>query len=337
MRILDLSARASSICVAVLLIACDGGHIPLGAPEAPQNYVWQSASHASTSTEALVYAFNDKCCSLRAAVFDYPSGHSVSFSAPGLPYGACSDDRGDVFLIGHYSGADRFYQYTYGSTTPSESIPISGEAVGCTVDNGSGNVATVTYEGGAHPYDVAVFRRFKSPARLYSYSGMVKLLSVGYDGRGDLFLLGVPNNGAGYALAELRNRAHSFEPISLGLGSDVAQASTVQWDGRYVTIEAIDKTQAKPKDWPHVLYRLTVTGKTSKVVGMITLRGLRGTQVHGTSWIQPNRDIVIYARGWVAVWKYPKGGREIKTMSSGFPVQIATVAVSASQLPDSRH
>lgn len=87
------------------------------------------------------------------------------------------------------------------------------------------------------------------------------------------------------------------------------------------------------KYWPQLMYRLSVLGTTAKVVDTIKLDRLRGTQEFGGSWIQPNRNIVIFARNNVRIWKYPSGGREVAKLHSGTRgenLYTATVAASAS-------
>ena len=113
----------------------------------------------------------------------------------------------------------------------------AGAVSSCSVDN-SGNVAAVLhYDGFA--FAVAVLPGFTGQPKLYSDSAIYDFLSVGYDGAGNLFLLGssVVNGGGTHYLAELPNGGSAFEPLSLNLGSKAAFVRTVQWDGNYVTIQ----------------------------------------------------------------------------------------------------
>jgi hypothetical protein len=212
--------------------------------------------------------------------------------------------------------------------------PFSG-GVGvssCSVDNTTGKVAAVVH--GAN-YAVSVLPNFQGPTKTYTYSKMVWYASVGYDASGNLFLLGNsygPQSGE-YALAELPSGGSSFSPISLDLGESIAHIRTVQWDGTYLTIEATVKTKrAKPKDYPQEVFRLSLSGSSAKVVDTIKFDRLTRIDDFGSSWIQSNLGVMVYALPGVGIWKYPAGGKEVKHLPPRDigPVDFATVAMPPS-------
>ncbi len=224
-------------------------------------------------------------------------------------------------------------KYTYGSTSPSASVsiaPSSGTAESCSIDETTGDVAAIIHRSAGGSY-VAVFPQFQSPPKTYTDGTIGDPFSVGYDGSGNLFLLGgIKVTGTAYAFAELSNGGSGFNSVSLNLGKRVGFVTTVQWDGTYMTIKATDKSpHPKPRTWPQAIYRLAIAGSNAKVVGKTVLTGPRNNG--GPSWIQNNRNIVVVATGHLSIWAYPSGGKVPKELHSGVGrTNAATVAVSGS-------
>jgi hypothetical protein len=306
--------------------------VPLGATTQTQ------ALKASSSPDTLVYAF-ENLIGGQGDMYDLTSGTVTRLQQTFDAAGACSDKQGDVFVAGYGQSIEGILtEYTYGATSPSATFKFSsdGRAFGCSVDNTTGNVAAILGDEGS--FSVAVVPNFPSGSpETYTYAGMGELLSVGYDDSGNLFLLGVPASGGGtYGLAELPSGGSSFEPISVNLGAVIYAVSNVQWDGKYLTIEAtVNPGHGKPKDFPHAIYRLSVSASSAQVVGKVHLHGLRGvlTAGFGESWIQADRHIVIFTFGDTKVWKYPAGGKEIAHLNPGghrdYPTYAGAVAAPA--------
>jgi hypothetical protein len=331
MRASHLKYALSVSLATALLTSCgalsqDDTQPPIGAP---------GTQRPSSSSRTLVYAF-ENLVGGQGALFDYPSGKVVTrlqqtFDAAG----ACSDKKGDVFAAGYGESVEGVLaEYAYGATSPTATFQFSsgGRAFGCSVDSTTGNVAAII--GDEFSFSVAVVPNFPSGSpKTYTYAGMGELISVGYDDSGNLFLLGVPASGGGtYALAELPKGGSSFEPISVNLGATIDQVETVQWDGKYLTIEAtVNPGHGKPRDFPHAIYRLSVSGSNARVVGKVNLDGLRGdlaTSVGG-SWIQRDRNIVIFTFKTIRISKYPAGGKEIAHLNPGakdYPAYAGAVA-----------
>jgi hypothetical protein len=325
-----------------MLAGCGASQPPMGLPGPTLQNVTKTQGgtpRALSSSHALVYGF-ENLVGGQGALFDYPSGKmssrlSQTFDAAG----ACSDKKGNVFVTGYGESIEGvLVEYAYGATSPTATFTFSagGRGFACSVDSTTGNVATILGDEGS--FSVAVVPNFPSGSpETYTYAGMGELLSVGYDDSGDLFLLGVPSSGGGtYALAELPSGGSSFEPISVNLGATIDQVDTVQWDGKYLTIEAtINPGHGKPKDFPHAIYRLSVSGSNAQVVGKVNLDGLRGSLPAslGGSCIRADRNIVIFTFKTIRVWKYPAGGKEIAHLNPGakdYPMYAGTVAAPGS-------
>jgi len=311
-------------------VAPTSGTTPLGATTQTQ------ALEASSPPDTLVYAF-ENLIGGQGDMYDLTSGTVTRLQQTFDAAGACSDKRGNVFVAGYGESIEGILtEYTYGATSPSATFKFTsgGRAFGCSVDNTTGNVAAILGDEGS--FSVAVVPNFPSGSpETYTYAGMGELLSVGYDDSGNLFLLGVPASGGGtYALAELPSGGSSFEPISVNLGAVIYAVSNVQWDGKYLTIEATIK-RGKPKNFPHAIYRLSISGSSAHVADKVHLHGLRGalTAGFGESWIQADRHIVIFTFGDTKVWKYPAGGKEIAHLNPGdhrdYPTYAGAVAAPA--------
>ncbi|MGB7016609.1 MAG: hypothetical protein WBD69_11765, partial [Candidatus Cybelea sp.] len=101
-----------------------------------------------------------------------------------------------------------------------------------------------------------------------------------------------------------------------------------QWDGKYITYESYDQTRQ--------VFQLSISGSEAEIVGSTKFNSMPKRSY--PSWIYSSSVIVPYnIRGIranvIGVWKYPKGGRPIKTIRK-FPtfkkrtIDFAGVTVS---------
>lgn len=341
MRTSALIRHALSISAAAPLLAgCAGSQLST-TPSAMALSRAVQRNLRPASGDALIYAFTN-FAEPQGLIFGYPGGKLVTaFKTPMFSAnGACSDAQGDVFLSGSVLQSGNFVpaieEYTYGSTSPSASVsvgPSAGMAEACSVDGTTGDVAAIIHHSAGGDY-VGIFPQFQGPPTIYGTSPIGDPLSVGYDGSGNLFLLGrLTWYKAAFALEELRSSRTGFMSISVNLGNPVPFVTTVQWDGTYVTIKATDKSRNKKSgSWPEAIYRLAISGPRAKVVGTSVFTGPRNNS--GPSWIQSNRNIVVVATGHLGIWAYPAGGRERKEIHTGIGrTYVATVAVSGSGAP----
>lgn len=284
-----------------------------------------------SSSEGLIYGFGYGT----GVILDYPSGRRVSnFSTGVIDAASCADDQGNTFLgaIGSSSGSttDIMLKYPYGATTPSASESLGFTPISCSVDNTTGNVAVAVHS----PYwAVEILPNFSGPGTIYRAPNGSFYQCVGYDGSGNLFVLGTTTHYS-YFLAEMPKTSTSFSQISLNLGVKVGYIRSIQWDGSYMTLEAsVKKAGAKPKEYPQEIFRISVAGSKATVVGTTTFNQLKGER-SGSSWIQANLGIFVFALPHVTVWNYPAGGKAIlnlKTKAIGGPIDLATVVTSSSR------
>ncbi|HZY96194.1 MAG TPA: hypothetical protein VFE35_03740 [Candidatus Cybelea sp.] len=325
MRIVIAGQYALSISVAAaLLTGCGGYQSPIAGPGTTSLVTTgKKVQPASGSQHALIYAYERS-----ALIYDYELGKMIdqfqvqpSMTADGI----CSDAKGDVFFTGNVSETTYISRYPYGSTLASGTVsfqhgtPTPG---GCSVDDASGNVATVATGWLPSPFDLVVFPDFQEPPIEYNYiHGSDVLMSVAYDGSGDLFLLGISTTSSDYYLAELLKGKTEFMPISVGLSLDRPYA--IQWDGKYLAVTALDGTGST-----HWIYRLKVSGSQATLVGIVKPAGFTEPRWRDRTWIQPNVGIMIAGKstGNIGVWKYPRGGRQIHRFITNMFMPTVTVA-----------
>ena len=305
MRSTDLGRYALSSCVAAaMLAACGGSQPPIGAPGAmPQSRA--IVTHASrggswmlpeAKTGDLLYLPGG--CS-GTCIVSYPAGQVVGHAGPGT-YGACGDDKGNVFIADN----DALDEYSHGATQPVNSFSLPGTVRSCGVDSRTGNLAVAFYTSSSQN-NVAIFPDAQAPPEYYS-APEVRTYNCGFDDKGDLFVTGYGSGGVA-ALAELPDGSETFSLINVAPSLDnfVAQ---VQWDGSYITLELVGPKKGVS------LERITVSGSSATVVGVTKFKGVSREATQ--SWIQNGSIFIPFGtRGdgpytsKLGIWKYPRGGK----------------------------
>lgn len=322
-------AVATTACAAVFPVACVSPPTN-GLPQATRS--WTPNGAAPLSAKGLIYAFGSFKHS-NGAILDYPSGKFVSaFTTPRMGVGGvCSDTHGNVFAGGEtISALPVIQEYAYGATSPTTTVTFSsnGGVTSCTVDRATADVAAVV-EFGPSQFAVVVLPHFTGKPKGYQDSSMQILLSAGYDGSGNLFLLGADTNHS-YALAELPKGGKSFKAIALDLGSHNGGVKTVAWDGSHVTIEGVYDA-GRDRRWPQIVYQLKIAGTKGSVVKTTSFQGF-DSKKPAASCIQSNIGIMAIAAGTIHSWKYPAGGKQISNIHTGVgSTYTATLAAPASR------
>ena len=296
----------SSSVAAAMLAGCGGSQPPIGAPGAmPQSRA--IATHAGSGgswmlpeakSEELVYLAGDG----KSYVVSYRTGKLVGMIDNGAG-GVCSDANGNVFL----TTPNAVYEYAHGGTTPIASFSVAGDTNSCSVDPATGNLAVTVFDGSGG-YNVAIFKDASGPPT--TYSDDIDLPYCGYDKNGNLFTDGFGSSGT--ALTELPAGGGSFENITVS-PSIALDPGTVQWDGRYITVEG----GAGEVKRPPVIYRLRVSGSGARVIGTTRLKLRRPHFTAQLSWIQGGAILAPFSspgHGLASnfgVWPYPRGGKPL--------------------------
>jgi hypothetical protein len=280
--------------VGLLLVGCGGSSQSPATIPLASSPLRQSGQHDTSSVGDLIYATNG--CS-GTCVMSYPALKYVG-SIPTKGDGICSDPQGNIFI----PDQGLVTEYAHGGAAPVATLSLPGDlAAGCSVDPKSNNLAVVFKSNGA---DVAVFSDEQGTPKLYD--SHIDSKYCGYDNQGNLFVSGY-SYGA-YAVSELP-KASGPAKIYV-LDKSVGTPGQVQWDGHYVTYESEDK--------PAVISRLSFSGSQATIVGTVFLKGIRHRQL--ASWLYSGNIFIPYNdRGRtdeniVGVWRYPKGGKIIKSV-----------------------
>jgi hypothetical protein len=184
-------------------------------------------------------------------------------------------------------------------------------------------------EYGSSDYSVAVLPHFQHHPKVYRDAAIPIFLSVGYDGGGNLFLLGTNASRRTSLLAELPRGRDSFRAISLKLPS--GRVRTVAWDGAELTLEG-NYQALRAKSWPQVVYQLRISGTKAAIVKTIDFDGVDRSNKPPASTIAPALGIMAVPAGDIRIWGYPSGGKMIATFHTGVgPTYTATVAARSSQ------
>jgi hypothetical protein len=303
MRSLDFSRCALTSCVATAMLAgCGGSQPPIGAAAAmPQTS--GIATHADrgkswmleeATSEDLIYATGG--CGY-TCVLSYPNGKLVgTLAATGV--GLCSDEQGNVF----FPDGSTVTEYAHGGTNPIATLYLPGsEAHNCSVDPVTNNLAVPFGSSGSN---VAIFPNETGTPTLFD--SPVGPLYCGYDGSGNLFVDGEANNN--YAIAELPYGGTLFSQLSIE--QSVGQPGQLQWDGSYITYEAVNYGAVK-------ISRLSISGSEATIAGTTKLETLnRGAQ---ESVIFSGKVIVPHPlrsgrSNVISLFKYPKGGKPFQTI-----------------------
>jgi hypothetical protein len=314
---LQLGRRTlAALAAGVLLSGCA---MP-AASLSPNPSVTAAAQRASISPDAwrgsLLYVGGDK----ETYVFKYPGGRLLG-SIPIGSFGMCSDAKGDVFV----TRVSVIFEFPHGGTTPVAIYKAPGTVYSCAVDPTTQNFAAVVFCLSGCGDSIAVYRQYpQAPPTIFHDSKLHSMLYCGYDAAGNLYVDGYDKNGA-FMISELPAGAQSFTNITFR--DNIAAAGQIQWDGTYMTVE----TRFQPK-----IYRLKLSRSGGKIVSTTQLTGVgaRSSQ----SWIQGNAVLVPTGPGnkrpkVIGMWKYPRGGKEIRRLGGFIPPERQIDGVTVSVKP----
>jgi hypothetical protein len=266
-----------------------------------------------------------------AYVYKYPQGGLVgTVTGFGVPRGECADSAGHVFIVAYSNGSmnsSTIYEYAHGGTKPIATLSDPGVAVGCAVDQTTGNLA-------ASGDGVAIFKNASGNPTMYYSSEYTFFLYCGYDNRSNLYLMGVSGQyGDQQVLVRLASGSSNFERIALDVKLYISSniSPIVQWDGKHMAVTS------DPYRKPVFLYRLRINGSSAVVTSSATLSS-RTNVYTGGMWIQGKSIIgagnADHHYEAAFLWPYPKGGlpdRTIRRLGKTKYPQVSAVTVSVAQ------
>jgi hypothetical protein len=261
-------------------------------------------------------------------VYSYPEDKLVgTLTGFHAPEGLCVDKKGDVWVVnnaGSDSGED-IIEYKHGGTKPIGKLEIGdGYAITCSIDKTTGDLAvndeaTVSFAGGY----VSIFAKAKGTPKTYTPPNMSNPYFCGYDDKGNLYVDGTQTGiSTEFILAE-RPKGKAFKDITLK-GGMINFPGNIRWDGKYLLIG--DQEAGSEHD-TSVIYQ--TTGAGGKIVGSTPLTGsgdILGYWIEGNTVIGP--DFGNINANNVYFYKYPAGGKPIKTLKGFDGPAFAAVSVA---------
>lgn len=349
MKASDFSRCGFSFCVpAFLLAACSGGYqSPLASPGSFQQSGVQSrlpqslpdvidASRAAQNlgvpdlhpdlrrswmspdaakTKDLLYISNYGGGDVD--VYSYPQGKQVG-DLTGFfhPDGMCVDEKQDIWIVNSYPAS--IVEYAHGGKTPIATLADSSRfAVSCSIDRTTGDLAVSNFYGPKRTNNgnVAIYAKARGVPKIYRDSKINNVGFCGYDGKGDLFVDGQPNDSSQFQFrfAELPKGAKVMKNITLS-GGTILLPGAIAWDGKYVTVGDEDYLY---QDYSAVYQ---TTGAGGKIVGVTALADsdvVENYWIEGNTLIAPN-NLRYSSGGDVYFYKYPAGNNPTKSLTKGF-------------------
>lgn len=316
-----LARSALIIATAALFTACRGSQPPVGASGAMPQTV-RSTQRATSG--GLLYV------GLYAAAFDiytFPGGKYLGeYHTPDgtIPVSFCSDGQGDVYMTGAASqvSSGHIYEYAHGGTTPiaTLNVPSPYEApVACSSDPTTGDLAVISYDENTLAANVAIYKNTQGTPTVFTGANINSGSQPGYDNLGNLYITSGTN-----VLSEIPSGGGSVEQLTLS--QNVGLARRLQWDGKYLALQADSTKQGKPKDTPVRVYRIQVTGSTAEIVGKVDFNGWNA-RTGRQCWIQGNK-LAAPAGRKILIWKYAGGGKPLESVQPPSREEVMTLTVS---------
>ncbi|MGB8966508.1 MAG: hypothetical protein WCB99_12780 [Candidatus Cybelea sp.] len=320
MKILSGAARdALGICAAATLLAgCGGGsQAQIGLPEVTQRNAPLVIRHPAeqgswmsprAQHEDLLYVSNLSNDSI--TVYGLLGHKMLGKLEVDDPYGVCSDNSGNVWVISAYN----ISEYAHAGTKPIKTLhDPNGDPYDCAVDPTTGNLAVTNWSGAKKYYqgNVAIYAHASGEAKLYTGSGVWYFYGCTYDDQGNLFTDGWDwYLGGNLGLAELHKGGRAFKELSMIPSITPSFVGSIQWDGKYLAIS----------NWGTV-YQYGVSGSYAKVKGYTLL----SYHPIGLFWIPrstPQAKTIIASQvigghSMLHHWNYPAGGDPTFTVTDG--------------------
>lgn len=234
--------------------------------------------------------------------------------------GLCVDNEQDVWVTQETrTDASTITEFAHGKKKPLRVLQDNaGFAYACAVDPTTDNLTVINELGpGSMPGNVIVFSKDAAAPRIYHGSQIHTFFSGGYDGAGNLLVVGSVYS-VGIRLAELKRDSNALIDVSYN-GPTYELGDGVQWDGQYWVLGS-GYGEA---------YQVDVSGSYGTVVNTINLDNDTSFDVSlfGNTLIggDANGSHVFY-------YKYPQGGYPTKTISKDLDHPAAAVVSAAPRL-----
>ncbi len=227
-------------------------------------------------------------------------------ATPSHPGGECVDKAQNVFVTDLASGSHVTYEYAHAGASP---IAILGDPGGtpssCAIDPTTGDLAVTSVRSGTTHGKVAIYKGARGTPKLFADYNFYDVLFCGYDDKGNLYVDGSNKpSGNGFLMDELPKGGKALSEITLNQA--IFFPGGVEWDGKHVAVG--DERVA-------TVYQFAINEYDGKKVGTTRLRGLPGIYqflIYHSLIVDPS---YVASNGSVAIYRYPAGGRAMKTIT----------------------
>lgn len=303
------------MCLALtlaMLAGCGGV-----APSASQSSEWLNAAtssgaqsrapHDRQSHELLYLADEEN----NVYVYAYPQLTLEETLTHLTPGGLCTDKSGNVFISDFETKS--VVEYAHGGTSPIARLDdLGNRPTDCSVDPLTGNLAVVN----AGMSGLSIYKQARGTPTIYTYHGF-QFYYCGYDNAGNLYVDGF---GSRPGLLRLPSGSHTF--VKMTLDRTIHWPGGVKWDGNNL---AISDQGLRGKN--SVLYGFVIQGDGGRTVGSAPLsQSLEVPEfaIEGAAVIAP--DTGRESGNAFRIWRYPRGGTPLKTLSGFFQPIGATIS-----------
>jgi hypothetical protein len=252
----------------------------------------------------------------------YPKGNVVGTITIHSPASICSDVDGNVF----FPGKNAVEEYAHGGTSPIATLDDTGYyGFGCAFDPKTGNLAVsngynAQLDG---PGNLAIFQNASGPPHFYTDPEITGYIFCTYDNAGNLFVVGF-SPSKNFLFAELPYGSSTFTNLTINK-QILSVNAEIHWDGKHLALGDVVSQEL-------LIYRLSVSGSSAKVVGTTKLRNIQ--QPRGTFVILGKTVVTpVGAQATkIGYWNYPGGGaprRIIGFASKRRPFDALTLSVGS--------
>jgi hypothetical protein len=208
------------------------------------------------------------------------------------PQGACSDNKGNVWVANY--GAGNILEYSHEGVLENTLTDSTGYPAGCAWDPTTGNLAvTNLFDASSEPGAVLIYRHASGSPVAYRNKAQSSYYFAGYDTEGNLYFDG-KNATGDFMLSELPKGAAKAYSIEI-IGGTIYFPGMVEWyaTGKYLIVgdQSCGDVSAA------CLYHLTIAHKAGTIAGKTTVRTYKsgnlcdlvqatqdGTQVFGSDY-----------------------------------------------------
>jgi hypothetical protein len=268
---------------------------------------------ATTKAKSYEYIFNQY--GTYAGIFDYPKSAQEIGQISGLGGQGCSNvlygyGKKTFWNVG---GPDQITEFKV-PKTPIKTLSVdyifpSSCAMDTSGDLAVGILYASSTGGGGQ---IVIFKNASGSGTVYT-TPLDEEFFDGYDSQGNLFADGFTGDRSGFALVELPKGSNKAVTIKTSNAPEFP--GSVQWDGKYLTVFDQDRSET---------YRYSISGTTATLKSTVTYTGSSDC---AQTWIV--KGLVYCAdagNDGGEVFKYPKGGSPVATLTGDFDVPLGVTA-----------